>query len=438
MKGFQIGILIFFGAFLFLGVMVFSGAIKIPQKNSTPVQTLGGAVNIWGTIPKKNLNTAITFLNNQPGNIKINYTEKDPRTYEADLLNAFAFGGVPDVVILSQDLIARYEDKLITIPYTSFSERTFVDTYIRAADVFKVPTGFLGFPIFSDPLVMYYNRDLLEAGGFANPPKYWKDLAVYVPKLTKKNEALQISTAGIALGEFSNIKNAKEIFLAMNLQLNNPVVVKDVGGRYNTVLAEQSDVSSQPAIQSVNYFNEFSNPLKNIYSWNKSKQNSENEFISGDLAIYFGLASELQTLRNKNPNLNFDIAMIPQVEELNSRITYSDAYALAIPIAAPNAQAALTVAGNLANGSNTASFVGPSGFIPMRRDLIASGISATKYNSVLYDAALNSRSWFDVNDENTTNIFAKMMEDVTSGLSTANESVKTADTSLKQLLIKFK
>ena len=58
-------------------------------------------------------------------------------------------------------------------------------------------------------------------------------------------------------------------------------------------------------------------------------------------------------------------------------------------------------------------FVGPVDLFPMRRDLIASGISATKYNSVLYDAApiqdLGSMLMMKIQQ----NIFAKMMEDVT-------------------------
>ncbi len=431
MKGFQIGVLIFFGVFVFLGVLIFSGAIKLPSKGGGDAQITTGVIKIWGTVSKKNLSAAISFLNNQNPNTVIIYEEKDPRTYSDDLLNAFAFGGVPDLFLLSQDLIITYEDKIISIPFDSFPERTFNDTYIRAADVFKRQTGFLGFPIFSDPLVMYYNQDLLESENFTVPPKYWKDLLEYVPRLTKKNDALQILTSGVALGEFSNIKNAKEIFLAMNLQLNNPIVVFDLEKGYIPVLKEASDVSARPAIQSLNFFNEFSNPVKSVYSWNKSKPNSQNAFIAGDLAIYFGLSSEFRNIEQKNPNLNFDVAMIPQVEELSNKITYADVYALAIPKNTTNAQMALSVAANLANGANTAAIVGSSGFAPMRRDLVGSPGGNTS-NIVFYNSALNSRSWFDFNDEMTTNIFSQMNENVISGLESLDDAVDAANTELRK------
>lgn len=436
MKGFQVGVLIFFGVFVFIGVLIFSGAIKLPEKNSSG-QVAGGEIKIWGTVPRTGIRTSLNFINEQGGGYFMTYEEKDPRTYDQDLLNAFAFGGVPDIFLISQDLIFRYEDKLILIPFTYFPERTFTETYIRAADMFKRPAGFLGFPVFSDPLIMYYNQDLLETEGFTEPPKYWKDFFEYIPRLTKRNEAAQILTSGVALGEFSNVKNAKEIFAAMNLQLDNPMVIFDTSDfRYKTVLEEASSVSRRPAAQSLSFFNEFSNPLNEVYSWNKSKPNSENAFIAGDLAIYFGLASELRTIQQKNPNLNFNIAELPQVEELNNKVTYADVYALAIPRNAPNAQAAIAVAANLANGASTQNLIAPSGFAPMRRDLIAANRNVGNFNPVIYDSALYSRSWIDFDSEETDRIFRNMAESVISGLSGPEDAVGNANTEIKTSLIK--
>lgn len=439
MKGFQVGVLVFFGVFVLLGVLIFSGVIKLPSKNSPAQQVAGGQINIWGTIPGDGIYTSLSFLNSQGGvgGLSLSYQEKDPRTYEQDILNAFAFGGVPDLFFISQELIHKYEDKLILIPFTYFPERTFNETYIRAADIFKRPQGFLGFPVFVDPLIMYYNQDLLESENFTFPPSYWKDFFDYIPRLTKKNEAAQVTISGVALGEFSNVKNAKEIFAAMNLQLGNEMIVYDYeSNRPKSIIDRPSSVSYTPAIQSLNFFNEFSNPLNEVYSWNKSKPNSENAFIAGDLAIYFGLSSELRSIQQKNPNLNFDIAELPQVKELNNKITYADVYALAIPRNSPNAQTAIAVAANLANGANTYSLVAPSGFAPMRRDLISANRNTGNYNPVIYDSALYSRSWLDINTEETYKIFERMVESVVSGLSDPREAVENANIEIRTLITK--
>lgn len=431
MKGFQVGILIFFGVFVFLGVLIFSGAIKLGgSKDATP----GVAeIVIWGTAPRRALNKSIEVINSANKGVLLAYVEKDPREYESDLLHAFAFGGLPDIFLFSQDLIYTYKDKVLNIPFSYFPERTFSDTYVRAADIFKDGAGFLGFPIFSDPLVMYYNQDLLEAAGFTTPPAYWSDMFTYVPKLTKKNEALQIETAGIALGEFSNVRNAKEIFMALLLQLNNSVIVKDTDGQYQSTLNSASNVSSRPAVQSLKFFNEFSDPLKPVYSWNKAQTDSQAAFVSGDLALYFGLASEFANIKAKNPNLHFDVASLPQVKELDSVVTYGDVYAFSIPKNSPNAQTALSVAAALANGPDAATLVGPSGFMPVRRDLL-SGQKTTRYTSVLYAAALNARSWIDLDALSTNAIFADMVEHVSSGLSSPEDAVTDANTEFKKIL----
>ncbi len=264
------------------------------------------------------------------------------------------------------------------------------------------------------------------------PPKYWKDLFEYTPKLTTKNEALQIIKSGVALGEFQNVDNAKEILVAMNLQLNNPIIEAGPNKSYKSVLSKSSDVSSQPAIQSLNFFNEFSDPVKNVYSWNKSRPDSQAAFIAGDLAIYFGLASELKNIQQKNPNLNFDVASIPQVEELTNNVTYADVYALAIPKNSPNAQIALSVAANLANGTNTLALAASSNFVPIRRDLLSG--TQGKFISVFYDSALHARSWIDPSDEGTTKVFSEMVESVISGLSNSADAVEVANSGLGKLV----
>lgn len=272
MKGFQVGVLIFFGLFVIVGVLIFSGMIKLPEKSKDGAPVLAGTVRIWGTVSRSDLAGAISIINERNEGLKIIYEEKDPRTYREDLLNAFAFGGVPDLLLLSQDLIMTYEDKIVLIPFTSFPERNYSDTYLRAADIFKKSNGFLGFPLFIDPLVLYYNQDTLETAGFTAPPKYWSDFYKYVPYLTEKNEAQQIVRSGVALGEFTNVKNAKEIFLSLLLQLNNNVIFQNASYKYDVKLNQPSDISTKPASQSLRFYSEFSDPLKSVYSWNKSKK----------------------------------------------------------------------------------------------------------------------------------------------------------------------
>ncbi len=175
--------------------------------------------------------------------------------------------------------------------------------------------------------------------------------------------------------------------------------------------------------------------MKDVYSWNKSRNNSTDEFIAGDLAIYFGLVSEFRNIAAKNPNLNFSVATLPQVKELSNSITYADVYALAIPKTSPKAQLALSVSASLANGPDTAAVVASSGFAPIRRDIVAVP-NQMKETKAFYSSALNSRSWMDPSTDKTNEIFSSMFENVSSGLDTPEDAIDRANNELKILLLK--
>ncbi len=439
MKNFQIILLVVFGLLGGLAAAFFSGAIELPTRASqSPTGGAAGAVVVWGTIPKSQLRDTLDFFNKQSGGgLTLNYIEKNPATYEKDLLDSFAFGGTPDVFLLSNSLINLYADKVVTIPYQGFTERMFADTYIQAAEVFKTEVGMLGFPFLSDPLVMFYNKDHFDTAGVTLPPKLWKDFSTLVPQLTQKNELLEIKRSGVALGESKNIKNFKEILLAMNIQLGNNVVVRDYAKAvYTPVFASKSLISAKPAEETLKFFLEFSNPLKSVYSWNKSLPFSLTAFVGGDVSIYFGFASEIPLVQRMNPNLNFDIAELPQVEGAGTKLTYSNVYALAIPKTTKNFQGAFYVASQLANGQLANPVALVSGMSPIRRDLLLPTASVTKFSDVFYKAAIASRSWIDPDYAETNRVFSDMIENVLSGLKNYSASVTDTNTELKTLLAK--
>lgn len=439
MKTFQIVLLVVFGIFGALAAAFFSGAIELPQKASqSPTGGAVGTVTMWGTFSKSSLRDTIEFFNKQSGGtLTLNYIEKNPRTYEKDLLDSFAFGGTPDIFVLPNSLINLYSDKVFQIPYQGFTQRMFSDAYIQAADVFKMETGILGYPFLSDPLIMFYNKDHLDEKGILSPPKFWKEFSSIVPALTEKNQILEIQKSAVALGESKNIRNFKEILLAMNIQLGNPIVVRDfTKAVYTPVFSSKSLISAKPAEETLKFYMEFSNPLSSVYSWNKSRPDSLNAFVGGDLSIYFGFASEIPLIQRMNPNLNFDIANMPQVEGSPNTLTYSNVYALAVSRTSQNPQGAFYVTSQLANGFFAEPFSLISGMSPVRRDLLVSGRSLTKFSDIYYLSAIQSRSWVDPKYEETNIVFSNMIENVLSGLKDYGKSVSDTNTELKNLFAK--
>ena len=107
-------------------------------------------------------------------NLIVSYLEKDPASYQLELIDAFAKGKGPDLFLVTQDMIIKDKDLLYQIPYESFPEVNFRTKYIDGADVYLDSKGVYALPLVIDPLVMYYNNNMLANEGIVNPPLYWE------------------------------------------------------------------------------------------------------------------------------------------------------------------------------------------------------------------------------------------------------------------------
>lgn len=428
MTSFQIVVMGIFIILAIAGVLVFAGVGGLGGDN----QKIGD-VEIWGTVPHEIIDKMISELNSGNGRFAgVKYVEKDKETYEEKFVEALAAGAGPDLFLLTQDSIARNQDKIIEIPYDTISERDFKNTFIEEGEMYLTDNGALGLPFTIDPMVMYWNRDIFQSVGIANPPKFWDELFVLSPKVTQRDAASNIKRSFTALGEFNNVENAKEILSIFIMQSGNRIVVPTVNG-FESIINERLDFATPPAEAAVRFYTEFSNPIKSVYSWNKSLPNSKELFTSGDLAIYFGFASELSEILRSNPNLNFNISLLPQLRDVNVKITYGKMSAFTIPKNSKNQIGALSTGLALTSFENISRFSEDLGLPPVRRDALVNK-PTDAIGSVFYDSALMSKSWFDPDSDETDDIFKNMIESVTSGRARLGEAINLADQELGLLL----
>lgn len=426
MSKFQIILTAVFGVLILVGVFVFAFA-----RPNTAAQV---PVLVWGSLTESEFASILTSLPlAKDKTVSVQYVYKRDADFDKDFVEALASGVGPDVVMLSQDSILTHEKKLFPVPYASYSERTFKDTYIEEGELFLSPAGVLGFPLFVDPLVMYYNRDVLTANNVPVPPLYWDQFFEFSKLFTKKDGALNIARATVPLGEFQNVTNSKEIIATLMLQAGSSIVQRNADGAYESVIAGSFGKPVAPAISAINFYTEFSNPLKSDYSWNRSLPESQLMFTSGDLVFYFGFASEFQTLKQKNPNLNFDVTALPQARTTDSRVTFGRMKALAITKNSKNPAAAFTVIAGLSSADGISAFAKIANLPPVRRDLLAKGTTDPNL-ALFYRSALWSKAWLDPARVGTTNIFRNMIESVTGGRARPSEAVDVADQNLASLI----
>jgi len=393
-----------------------------------------GAVTIWGTLEQTTMDKVLGDLAQKDKSLQdVRYVAKKPGSYEAELVNAIAAGQGPDLVFVSQQNIGTLSDKIGVIPYSVVSQGTFVTSYIDEGQLFLTPQGSLALPFIIDPMVMYWNRDTFTGAGQAQPPQYWSDLIVLAPKITSLNSGT-VRKSAVALGTWDNVNNAKAILSALMMQTGDFITGRNASGALMATLGEKpGGASVAPAAEALRFYTDFANPSKTTYSWNRSLQNSGNAFVAGDLAVYFGFASEYRSIAERNPNLRFGVALLPQLQGSSARITSGTIQGLAVARGAANPQGAITVALKLTGAAAIAAVAQQTGLPPARRD-VGTDTSASAAAAVFVQSALMSRSWADPNTLATDEIFKVMIESVSSGRLAPEQAVFEAAQGLRQLL----
>ncbi|MBP6866166.1 MAG: extracellular solute-binding protein [Candidatus Pacebacteria bacterium] len=427
--------MVFIGLFMFLallGFLTFSGFIKIGSDSKTA--TLSGKVTMWGTVPAPIMRDLFEDFSRANPDFTVVYNAIEPETFNQELLEAMAEGKGPDMFLLQDDLARSYLNRITAISYAKYPAANFKTNFASATDIFTTPSGILALPLTIDPLIMYYNRSILNTNGVVYPPSNWNEFSDLIPKLTKKNDANQITTSAVALGQFANITNAKDIITTLFLQTGNPIVERDENRIYRSTLIKEAK-NNQQLVGALNYYTSFANPLLPNYSWHRGLPKSRDYFISENLAFYFGYASELPGLMNRNPNLDLQIAEMPQMKNASFKVTKSRVTGVAISAFAKDQALALAIAGSMTNASFVRSFARVTGTAPARRDLLATQL-ADEYMPNVFKSALYSKSWFDPSPADTDNVFKSMVDDVLSNVSTSDNVIQRANGQIDLLLVK--
>lgn len=410
MSKFQIILTSIFVLFIVIGVILFATYKGGGSATALP------SITIWGTFPESLFTKYVSKLNiTRADALKIEYVEISEVNFDKTFIDALARGLGPDAILVSQDLLHKHEDKIVEVPNTVLSKRDFQNTFVEQAELYLTDTGSLALPFMLDPLVMYWNRDTFTNAGVAVFPKFWDEFSAIGQKINQKDVNSNVRKSVIALGEFNNIAHAREILGTLFLQAGNPVTYRQSDTTtMASALGDRGFVGTASSLPALNFFTKFSDPRNADYSWNRSLPNSKSFFLSGNLATYIGYASELMDLRQKNPNIDFDVAPLPQARGGKNRATFGSMYGFSIVRSTKDANAAYTVLSELLTPSALTEMVAMSYLPPVRRDMIASG-STDPYLSIFYDSALISKGWLDTDKAESARIFKDIVESVTSG-----------------------
>ncbi len=396
-----------------------------------------GEVRMWGSFDQRTMDIYLRELSSVDERaINIVYQEVPADVFQSTLAEALANGNGPDLFILDQSNILQHWNKILPFSYEAISQRQYKDTYIGESELFLSGSGISALPFSIDPLVLYWNRDIFSEAGFASPPAFWDELFLLAERITKRDKANNIELATIAFGEFDNVNNAKDILSALIMQAGGDIMSFSSDGQLYPSLTEGSISNAvNPTQTALRFYTEFADPIKSVYSWNRSLPNSLEAFSQGTLALYIGYASEVEAIQARNGNLNFDVAPLPQVRagEQKRVLTFGKMYALAVPVVARNAAGGVQMAFLLTGQDSSDLLTQAIGIPSPRRDLLGD-IPDDPVDVIFRSQALISSAWLDPNAEDSAQIFRRMIGGVTSGSLRISDAISRADAELTLLL----
>lgn len=437
MKKFQTILLIIFTIGALIAVMIFAGYIPTPKSTKDFKGT--GTVVIWGTVNDPEFISYMNSLAEGITDFTIKYVPISKTSYESELIEAFADGTAPDLFMVDNDNLSRFNKQIEPISYNIFPQKTLLNSYAPAFSLFSTGDGILAYPLLINPLVLYYNKTLLANEGIANPPVYWDELNSMAEDLNKRDATGAFLQSTISLGRFENNIHAKDIISLMLLQIGNPIVSLNKSGYYFSTLGTHSTSLglSLPAV--ITFFTDFSSPDTFVYSWNKGLPDATSAFLTERSVFYIGFADELFKLQARNPNLSLFVTNVPQPRGFKTQKTYAHLTGLALSKNSKNKPTAILTAQGLTNKENAAQIARilslPSVYAD---DLQKNPDPSLAYQDIMQSSALRSFAWLDPDSKETYAIFRELTLNVLAGGADASDGIyERAQSNMQFLLEKF-
>lgn len=281
-------------------------------------------------------------------NVEIKYVKMQKESANRNLLEAFAENRGPDLFSIPVTELHSWLSKIAYVPketavvtQTVNAQKKIVNAKVKTPgmtilemrkayvegvtkDVIiplsekegVAPTDrIFGLPFSFDTLALYYNKDLLRKANIEKPPVSWRDLQEQAVRMTILDEQGGIKQSGAALGTANNVAHYVDLLTAIMAQNGADIVDSDYGFvEFNRYTEDTRDRIYPPGLEGLLFYESFANPGTSTYTWDASLPYSLDAFVTGKTAFYFGFPTDMKTIRERAPKLDFALAPLPQID----------------------------------------------------------------------------------------------------------------------------
>ncbi len=380
---------------------------------SSSTQSGQVVLNIWMPFEdSQNLEPLFEAYRQKYPNVQIVYTKKNIENYQQDLLDALASGNGPDIFSIHNDWLPQYQDKITPAPDKTFTLREYKDTFVDVlANDFINDNKIYGTALSVDSLGLYYNKDLLGTAGIATPPKTWSELATQVQKIKRSDGKGYFTRSGVAMGTNTNVNRAVDIlYLSMLQQRAGDFSADRTQAVFGQSVSKNNNYTN-PGAAALDFYTSFANPASPNYNWNMRSDYSVDAFANGRAAFLYSYSYMRSTLLQKNPNLNFAVASVPQPDLEQTTINFANYWGVVVSKQSKNQTAAWNFLKIITSRDSLDKYYAANKQPSSRKDLIELQIQDPDIG-VFANANLTAKSFYKPDQQKLDDIFGKMIDNV--------------------------
>ena len=256
----------------------------------------------WGLWEDSRVMSAvISDFERQNPQITIQYSKQDPKDYRERLITRVRNGGGPDIFRYHNSWYPMLSSVLLPLPDSVVGKQDFNNNYPKVIQADLIKNGAIyGIPLGIDTLSLYINDDIFKSAG-VSPPTSWEQFRDSAKSLTVKDEGGKIKTAGAAIGTYGNVNHAPDLISLLSVQ--NGADPKNITN-YN-----------KQVVDALRFYTSFAQGAGSV--WNGILDPSILNFSKGGVAMVFGYSWDFFNIKALNPNLNFKVVPVPQLNKNN-------------------------------------------------------------------------------------------------------------------------
>ncbi|NBP55325.1 extracellular solute-binding protein [bacterium] len=380
----------------------------------------------------------ISEFRKQYSNIKIEYRKLTPQEYETELINALAGSRGPDIFAMHHTWYSKHKNKLAPMSEEVMTLKDYKERFVDLVyDDFVVEDKIYGFPLYTDTLALFYNKDAFNDAGIVSPPKTWQEVQDIVPKLTQIDKNGNINQAGIALGTGKNINRSPDLLSVLMIQagaqMTNPNDYTKITFNQGR---KQSGQDINPADLALEYYTDFANPRKTVYNWNSTLDNSIDAFYEREVAMMIGYSYQVEAIKAKAPRLNFAVAPLPQVSLDSGLANYANYWGYGVSSQSKYSKEAYTFLKFMTEKEQSQEYFLNTKRPTPRRDLIEVQSQDLDYG-VFVNQILQAKTWRQPDNNTVDRILIEAIDNVNLGLLSYNKAISQAQTQIQALADNF-